>query len=246
MDQGTGIDLAEFQSAEVRLISQYGASAKVEIKDGYILAACDATGSEWTSETHRNRAQLRRLTHLVVLGAAVLPMSVTLAWAHPGDGGRTRLEIQEPKSALAELATSGRGGGAVLALEAANAPDETPPPPAPAMVAPAPPAPVPGGVGRHFPWGYCTWYVSTRRYVPWSGNAWSWYSGAIAMGYNVGSTPRPGAIMVSKEGSLGHVAYVESVDGSSFTVSEMNFRGYGVVSQRRIWLGRIALYGFIY
>jgi surface antigen len=52
--------------------------------------------------------------------------------------------------------------------------------------------------------------------------------------------------MVSKESYLGHVAYVESVDGSSFTISEMNFRGYGVVDQRRIRLGGIALYGFIY
>jgi surface antigen len=66
------------------------------------------------------------------------------------------------------------------------------------------------------------------------------------MGYSVGSTPRPGAIMVSKESRVGHVAYVESVDGSTFTVSEMNFRGFGVVDQRRIGLASIALYGFIY
>jgi len=219
------------------------ASAKVEIKDGYIVAACDATGSEWNPKWHRNRAHLRRLTHLMVLGAAVLPMSVTLAWAHPGDASRPRFEIREPKSVLGGLATSGRGGGA---LAAANLRDVTPPPPAPAIVAPEPLPPVPGGVGLRFPWGYCTWYVSTRRHIPWSGDARSWYGAAIAMGYNVGSTPRPGAIMVSKESYLGHVAYVESVDGSTFTISEMNFRGYGVVDQRRIRLGGIALYGFIY
>jgi hypothetical protein len=144
----------------------------------------------------------------LVLGVAVLPMSVTLAWAHPGEAGRTRLEIQEPKSVLAELATSGRGG---RALAAANVPDVTPPPTAPAIVATEPLPSVPGGVGLHFPWGYCTWYVSTHRHIPWSGDVWSWYGAAIAMGYNVGSTPRPGAIMISREGPVGHVAYVESV-----------------------------------
>jgi len=66
------------------------------------------------------------------------------------------------------------------------------------------------------------------------------------MGYSVGSSPLPGAIMVSREGPVGHVAYVESVDGSSFTVSEMNFRGFGVIDERRILLGSVALYGFIY
>jgi hypothetical protein len=224
-------------------ISQHVASAEVEIEDGYIVAAHDETGSEWNPQGHRNRAHLRRLTHLLVLGAAVVPMSVTLAWARPGDASRTRFGIEEPKSALALLVTSGRGGAALVA---ANAVDAAPPPTAPAIVAPAPLPPVPGGVGLHFPWGYCTWYVSTRRQIPWSGDAWSWYGAAISMGYNVGSAPRPGAIMVSKEGPVGHVAYVESVDGSYFTISEMNFRGYGVVDQRTIRIGSIPLYGFIY
>ena len=37
-----------------------------------------------------------------------------------------------------------------------------------------------------FPWGWCTWYVATRRPVPWSGNAIEWYGNARAMGYPVG------------------------------------------------------------
>jgi surface antigen len=223
-------------------ISQHVASAKVEIEDGYIVAACDATGSEWNTGGHGNRAHLRRLTHLLVMGAAVLPMSVTFAWAHPGGAVRARFEIQQPKSMLAALQDTGRGGAAPAFV----VPDPPPAAAAAQAAAPAPPAPVPGGVGLHFPWGYCTWYVSTRRLIPWSGDAWSWYGAAIAMGYKVGPLPRPGAIMVSKEGPVGHVAYVESVDGSSFTVSEMNFRGFGIVDQRRIYLGGVALYGFIY
>ena len=28
---------------------------------------------------------------------------------------------------------------------------------------------------NRFPWGYCTWWVASKRYVPWNGNAWQWY-----------------------------------------------------------------------
>lgn len=100
--------------------------------------------------------------------------------------------------------------------------------------------------GGSFPWGYCTWYVATKRYVPWSGDAHSWYAGAIAYGYAVGRTPRPGAIMVTWESWWGHVAYVESVQGSCWTVSEMNYAGFGVVDYRHICPGQVPLIGFVY
>jgi LysM repeat protein len=98
-----------------------------------------------------------------------------------------------------------------------------------------------------FPYGYCTWYVATRRYVPWSGNAWQWYGNARAMGYAEGSTPRVGAIMVTWESAYGHVAYVEAVNANgSWTVSEMNFKGWGIIDQRTISPGSVPLIGFIY
>lgn len=99
---------------------------------------------------------------------------------------------------------------------------------------------------NRFPWGYCTWYVASRRYVPWRGNAHAWYSNAQAYGRSVGRTPVPGAIMVTWESSVGHVAYVESVSGSSFTVSEMNYVGYGRVSRRIVSTRSVPLIGFIY
>lgn len=102
-----------------------------------------------------------------------------------------------------------------------------------------------GGPNR-FPWGYCTWWVAHKRYIPWSGNAWQWYGNAIAYGRSVGRTPAVGAVMVTWESSVGHVAYVESVSGSSFTVSEMNYAGYGVVSSRTITTSSVPLIGFIY
>ncbi len=130
----------------------------------------------------------------------------------------------------------------------------------PAIPAPAP-APAPTAVAdassqegtyysgssyNRFPYGWCTWYVASRRNVPWSGNAKDWYWNAASMGYSVGRTPAPGAIMVSAESGWGHVAYVESVSGNSFTVSEMNYNGWGVVDQRTVSAGSVPLIGFIY
>jgi surface antigen len=103
-----------------------------------------------------------------------------------------------------------------------------------------------GGGGGHFPWGWCTWYVSSRRAVPWNGDAHSWFGNAQAYGYPTGRTPRPGAIMVTWESWWGHVAYVESVSGSCWTVSEMNYRGFGIVDYRQICPGQVPLIGFIY
>jgi surface antigen len=98
-----------------------------------------------------------------------------------------------------------------------------------------------------FPWGWCTWYVATRRNVTWLGDAYQWFGNAQAQGYPVGSAPKADAIMVTWESGLGHVAYVESVNpDGSWLVSEMNFRGFGVTSQRTIKPGQVPLIGFIY
>ncbi len=97
-----------------------------------------------------------------------------------------------------------------------------------------------------FPYGYCTWYVASRRNVPWNGNAWQWYGNAIASGYAVGNVPSPGAIMVTWESGVGHVALVESVSGGSFTISEMNYAGWGIQSSRTVTTSSVPLIGFIY
>ena len=104
-----------------------------------------------------------------------------------------------------------------------------------------------GYANGKFSYGYCTWYVASRRPVPWTGDAWMWYGGAIAMGFPTGKLPEPGAIMVTWESPVGHVAYVESVyaDGS-FTVSEMNYRGWNMISTRTLRPSQVPLIGFIY
>lgn len=102
-----------------------------------------------------------------------------------------------------------------------------------------------------FPYGWCTWWVATKRPVPWNGDAWAWYYAAKAMGYPVSNpgewAPKPGAIMVTRESWVGHVAYVEEVyNDQSILVSEMNYRGFGIISTRRISPGGVPLIGFIY
>lgn len=102
------------------------------------------------------------------------------------------------------------------------------------------------GTGHRFPYGYCTWYVAQRRYVPWGGNAGTWLYHAKSAGYQTGKTPRVGAIMVSSESWWGHVAIVESVSGGSFTVSEMNYKGWAKKSRRTISTSNRVIKGFIY
>lgn len=100
-----------------------------------------------------------------------------------------------------------------------------------------------------FVFGQCTWYAASRRYVPWTGDAWQWYANAKAMGYPVGQTPEPGAFMVTWESNwYGHVAYVEQVnEDGSFIVSEMNYKAWDAIDTRLIKNTRdIPLIGFIY
>ena len=100
-----------------------------------------------------------------------------------------------------------------------------------------------------FPVGWCTYYVATWRNVTWRGDAGWWYDNARAQGYPVGSQPRVGAIMVTWESYLGHVAYVESVNADgSWTVSEMNYVAFDVIDWRTIHPGQLGsrLVGFIY
>jgi surface antigen len=92
------------------------------------------------------------------------------------------------------------------------------------------------GGANGYAFGYCTYYVASRRSIPsfW-GNASSWYYNAQASGFSVGSAPATGAIAWSGAGYYGHVAYVEAVSGDMVTVSEMNYNGgWDRVSRRTV------------
>lgn len=115
--------------------------------------------------------------------------------------------------------------------------------------------------GDNFAYGQCTWYVASRRCIPWGGNANQWYYNAAAMGFKEGHTPAPGAVVVFWPGgdgasSIGHVAYVEAVGPAGnvpagyFLQSEMNFYGNGGgwarVSYRTLPDNSPGIQGFIY
>ena len=101
--------------------------------------------------------------------------------------------------------------------------------------------------GHRFPWGYCTWYVATKRHVPWGGHAKYWLANARSYGYRVDNTPSVGAIMVTTEHRYyGHVTYVEAIHGSLITISEMNYVGFGVKSVRTISATSRVIRGYIH
>lgn len=105
----------------------------------------------------------------------------------------------------------------------------------------------PGSKSNAYPYGWCTYYVATRRYVPghW-GNARSWLSSARSAGYPTGREPAVGAIVVTSESWMGHVAYVESVRGDAVYIAEMNYVGWGIASHRTISAHAGMVMGYIY
>ena len=102
------------------------------------------------------------------------------------------------------------------------------------------------GEVHNFPYGYCTYYVSTRYPIPWSGHAKSWLANSRAYGFSTGSVPQKGAIVVTTESWWGHVAVVESVSESHITVSEMNYKGWGKTSIRSIPINSGIIRGYIH
>lgn len=75
--------------------------------------------------------------------------------------------------------------------------------------------------------GQCTWYSFGRalevsgKKMP-TGNAQTWLTSAIAMGYKTGTQPSVNSVAVLMGRKFGHVAYVEAYDGKSITISEGN------------------------
>jgi len=114
-----------------------------------------------------------------------------------------------------------------------------------------------GACGNHFAYGQCTWYVATRRCIPWVGNAAQWYTNAARMGYPVGHIPEVGAVVTFWPGgngasSIGHVGYVEAVGPAAgvpagyFKFSEMNYNGWNRVNYRVLPSNSSGIQGFIY
>ena len=108
--------------------------------------------------------------------------------------------------------------------------------------------------GDSYEWGNCTYWAFAMRLqagypVPTSwGNANTWDDRALRDGYIVDHTPEVGAIFQTDNGPWGHVAYVASVNNQSgaWTISEMNFIGLNILSQRTFSANAASSYTFIH
>jgi len=111
----------------------------------------------------------------------------------------------------------------------------------------------PASTTNTYIYGYCTFWAAKRREeinlpIPnnW-GDAHTWDDNAKLANYTVDHTPAEHAIMQTDSGDLGHVAFVESVglDGA-WTVSEMNVKGWDIISGRTFKMDDAKDYNFIH
>ena len=103
-----------------------------------------------------------------------------------------------------------------------------------------------GDYGNAYAGGQCTWWAYNRRKQmgintpSYLGNGGQWYLTAPSYGLRVDHNPQVGAALsflpgqAGADGFYGHVAVVESVSGSTITMSEMNVVGPYVVSYRTL------------
>jgi len=94
--------------------------------------------------------------------------------------------------------------------------------------------------------GQCTDYVARKAKVTWFGNANRWITNAKAQGYVVDKNPVVGSILVTAESRWGHVTYIESVQGTTVTISEWNYRGKYVTTYRTFDISDPIIKGIIH
>ncbi|MEX5397706.1 GBS Bsp-like repeat-containing protein [Streptococcus sp. ZJ93] len=93
-----------------------------------------------------------------------------------------------------------------------------------------------------YPVGQCTW--GAKELAPWIpnylGNAKYWASNAREQGFEVGTTPRVGAVAVWTDGQFGHVGVVTAVDSPTrIRLKESNFNGHQYVGDFRGWFNPV-------
>lgn len=95
-----------------------------------------------------------------------------------------------------------------------------------------------GGSPTPYPYGWCTWYAAQQKGISTNyGNARNWPVNS--------KEPQVGAVAVTYESRLGHVAYVIAVNGDNITLREMNYAGWGKVSTRTVNYHKLPLKGFL-
>jgi hypothetical protein len=99
--------------------------------------------------------------------------------------------------------------------------------------------------GNAYGHGWCTWGV--KQVAPWVGNNWGnayqWAASASAQGFQTGSTPKPGSVIVW---SGNHVAYVTDVrEDGMIQVVEANYAGNRYLANFRGWFNPNGIQGSV-
>lgn len=85
-------------------------------------------------------------------------------------------------------------------------------------------------IGNTYYKGQCVWYI--KNIVSWVQNGWGnanqW---KYRSGHRVSSVPVVGSVATAR--SYSHVALVTGIAGSSVQITEMNYRGWNIVSSRQ-------------
>ncbi len=98
---------------------------------------------------------------------------------------------------------------------------------------------------NHYGNGTCVPYARLRSGIKMFGWAGSFLDRAIGDGFTVTEVPQIGCIMVTKEGG-GHVAVVEDIGEKGILISEQNYKGLYVVSERWVGADDELILGYIY
>jgi surface antigen len=105
--------------------------------------------------------------------------------------------------------------------------------------------------------GQCVWYAlerfhqATGVYPLGNGDAWNFANSTGANGWTVSTTPRVRSVAVfppgvNGAGPLGHVSWVEKVNGSQIYVAEMNFGLGQVGKESHRWLTPAGSVRYVY
>ncbi|MCW0953770.1 CHAP domain-containing protein [Weissella ceti] len=215
------------------------ADSKITIKSGDTLSQLaieyDATVEDLVSSNNiKDANKIWAGDKLVITGKAAKDLTLTDEQKEVVAEVKEEVEVKQAEQAPAEVAAAPVTVEAPVETEvntnvsvaAENKTIETP------AATKEVSAPVTGRSGNAYMAGQCTAYVYDRASFVGSfwGNANQWVSSAAAAGRTISGTATAGSVAVFAAGQqgagpLGHVAYVESVNGGMMTISEGNYAG---------------------
>lgn len=219
-------------------------TTKITIKSGDTLSQLaidyDATVEDLVSSNNiKDANKIWAGDKLIVSGKAVKDLKLTAEQKEVVAEVKEEVEVKQAEQAAVEAPAAAPAQveapveTEVNTAVAVATPKTTISTPAPKAEAPATNNnAVVGRSGNAYMAGQCTAYVYDRAGFVGSywGNANQWVSSAAAAGRTISGTATAGSVAVfgagqQGAGSLGHVAYVESVNGGMMTISEANYAG---------------------